>query len=396
MYRRKQLGFMQKENKDELELNTKRRLRILIAAGGTGGHLFPAVAVAEQLQKLTDNNIDIEFIGTTDRMESKLVPELGYHYHPIRISGYAGISIRSLVLPWRILNSLIRSRAILKVREIDGVVAAGAYISYPPALAASQLRVPYFLMESNVNPGKTNAKLAPNAEMIFTAFEESTNFYPPALASKLKYYGNPVRNFILHLPPKVEAQEKLELDKSKRTLLIMGGSLGARSINKAVEMNLNALSDVDLQIIWQTGNNYIVPPLLPNNIKQVNFISDMASAYAVADMILCRSGATTVAEICVAGKASILVPMPSASNNEQYQNAKVLADRNAAILVEDSMIAERIIPAIAEIAESDVRLTELAENALALAKPDAAEKVAQEILDYFYKRKPRYGFDSKF
>lgn len=387
---------MQKEKKDELELNTQRRLRILIAAGGTGGHLFPAVAVAEQLQKLTDNNIDIEFIGTTDRMESKLVPEMGYRYHPIRISGYAGISIRSLVLPWRILNSLIRSRAILKVREIDCVVAAGAYISYPPALAASQLRVPYFLMESNVNPGKTNAKLAPNAEMIFTAFEESTNFFPAELASKLKPYGNPVRNFILNLPPKVEAQEKLELEKDKHTLLIMGGSLGARSINRAVEMNLNALADVDLQIIWQTGNNYVVPPRLPNNIKQVNFISDMASAYAVADMILCRSGATTVAEICVAGKPSILVPMPSASNNEQYQNAKVLADRNAAILVEDSLIAERIIPAIAELAESETRLTELAENALALAKPDAAEKVAQEILDYFYKRKPRYGFDSKF
>jgi UDP-N-acetylglucosamine--N-acetylmuramyl-(pentapeptide) pyrophosphoryl-undecaprenol N-acetylglucosamine transferase len=368
-----------------MEINTNRKLNILMAAGGTGGHLFPAIAVAEQLKKLTDNNINIQFIGSHDRMESKLVPEMGYTYHSMKISGYAGISVRSLALPWRILNSVIKARAIIKVREIDAVIAAGAYISYPPGMAAIQLGVPLFLMESNVNPGKANAKLAPKAVRIFTAFEESEKYFEENQKEKLVPTGNPVRSFLLNLPAKDVAMENLELDKNKKTLLIMGGSLGARSINTVIDDNLKALGKLDWQIIWQTGSNYIVKNKIPDNIKQMAFINDMSSAYSAADFVVCRSGATTIAELMVVGKPSILIPMPSASNNEQYYNAKVLADRNAAILIEDSNIASELKERLSTTLGDNNLKTEMANNLKELAKPDAAERVAQNILDFFYK-----------
>lgn len=363
-----------------MELNTKTKLNILFAAGGTGGHLFPAIAVAEQLQKLTDNNIDLEFIGTKDRIESKIIPEMGFNYHAIPITGYSGVSLQSVALPWRIFTSVLKSRAIMKIREVDALICAGAYISFPPGVAAHQLGVPYFIMESNVNLGKTNEKLAPNASLIFTSFAESENYIQKELRDKIRNYGNPIRNFLLNLPDKNEAIQSFELEPNKRTVLIVGGSLGARSINNAVERSLHELAKLDFQFIWQTGKNFIAPANLPPNVIQTQFIKDMASAYAASDLVVSRSGATAVAEICVAGKPSILVPMPSASNNEQYFNAKALEDAKAAVLVDDSKIGDEFLTVMTDLAKDNTKLNQLSQAVKILAKPDAAERVAKEIL----------------
>lgn len=368
------------ESAKKQEAPKGRMYNILFAAGGTGGHLFPALAVAEQLKKLTDNNINIQFIGTKDRMESKIVPELGYKYHTMPIVGYMGANVKSLLLPWLIFESIVRARAVIKVHNIDAVVAAGAYISYPPGIAANQLRRPLFLMESNVNPGKTNAKLAANAELIFTAFGDSADFFKADLMEKLRPYGNPVRDFILDLPSVFESREKFGLQAQKKTVLIMGGSLGARSINMAVERYIHDFAKLDAQFLWQTGRNYTAPSSLPENIKQLQFIEDMGAAYSCADLVVCRSGATTVAELCVAGKPSVLVPMPSASNNEQEHNAKALQNAGGGILVKDSEISSRLLTIVDDLINDFAKLRTMTDAAIRIGKPDAAERVAKEIL----------------
>lgn len=362
-------------------INTKSKLNILFAAGGTGGHLFPAIAVAEQLQKLTDNNVNLVFIGTNDRIESKIIPEMGFEYHTMPITGFAGISLQSMALPWRVFKSVLKSRAVLKVHEIDALICAGAYISYPPGVAAHQLGIPFYIMESNVNLGKTNEKLAPNANLIFTSFTESEDYINEEDKDKIRNYGNPIRNFLLNLPDKDDALASFELEPNKRTVLIVGGSLGARSINIAVEKSLFELAKLDFQFIWQTGKNFVAPANLPNNVKQTQFINDMASAYSAADLVVSRSGATAVAEICVAGKPSILVPMPSASNNEQYFNAKAMEDAKAAVLVDDNKIGEEFLSVMVDLAKDNAKLNQLSQAVRILAKPDAAERVAKEILN---------------
>ncbi len=358
-----------------------KKIKILVAAGGTGGHLFPALAVVEQLELLAGERLAISFIGSPDRIESKVVPRLGYDYHKITVTGFAGLSFKSLKLPFSILKSLLYCRKLIDKENFDAVICAGAYLSYPPGLAASQKNLPLFVMESNVNPGKTNKLLAPKATLIFTAFAESKNYFPAALHDKLRAFGNPVRRSILELPAREEAIASFGLDADRKTVLIVGGSLGARSINEAVEANIGILSKSDYQIIWQTGKSYRLHGGLPVNIKQLQFIDDMNSAYAAADLVVSRSGATTIAELCAVGKPSVLVPLPSAATNEQAHNAKVPAGSGAAIIVNDSEISGKLIATIGSLIGDGQRLSEMSSAAKALGRPDAAWKCAEEILE---------------
>jgi len=361
--------------------NKQEPYKFLIAAGGTGGHFFPALAVAEQLKEQLNGNCEIIFIGTENRIESKKAPELGYRYYSMPITGFGGLSFKTLVLPLRVLNSIYKARSVIKINKIEAVICAGAYISYPPGIAASFFGIPLFLMESNVNPGKSNAALAKHSTHIYTAFEESRKYFPSKEQEKVRHFGNPVRDYILNLPDKDDAQGDLGLIPGKPTVLVMGGSLGAMSINRAVERELNRFGEQDYQILWQTGNNYEPPLKHPKNIVPTKFIDDMSAAYAAADLIVGRSGATSVAEICVAGKPSILVPMPSASNNEQFLNAKVLQEREAAILINDSDIETQLFDNVDNLMQnSDMRI-KMSRVARQLAKPDAAKRVAKDIIE---------------
>lgn len=357
--------------------------KFLIAAGGTGGHLFPALAVVEELIKQTNGTAEFVFIGSKDRIESKIVPALGYEYHTVSVKGIGSIvSIDTVMMPVRLLSSMRKSSKIISRKEIDAVIATGAYLSFPPGYAAHHKGIPLFLMESNVNPGKTIKMLSSSADLIFTSFEESKDYYNASDINKLRVTGNPVRGMISETRTKEEAREELMLDPEKDTVFIFGGSLGALSINKSIERNFDILRDIGYQFIWQTGNNYKPPSDVPPNIKVMQFIDNMGIAYTASDLVVSRSGATTIAELCVRGMPSILVPLPSASNKEQAKNAKVLEKKGAAMIVNNEETDSKLPALINELISDKAKLEKMSQNAASLAKPNAAKDCARMILEH--------------
>lgn len=357
-----------------------KNIRALIAAGGTGGHLFPALAVAEEFEKQTNKDFAAYFVGNPNRLESRIVPESGYEFHPIPITGFAGLfSAKTLTLPFKILQSVMITRGIVKKYKPDFVLCTGAYLSYPAGLTANQMRLPLVLMESNVFPGKTIRMLAAKADLIVTSFEETKKYFPVNLHSKIVCFGNPLRKMFENIPDQKSAREKFGLEPEKKTVLIFGGSLGARAINNAAFTAIERLADQNLQFIWQTGNDYQIKSVLPDNVHLLKFIDDMASAYAAADLIVCRSGATTAAELTYLSKPSILVPLPSASNNEQQSNAEVLEKHGAALMIDNSVIGEKLYDAISELINNNEKLDFMAIKAGELARPDAAERTVEKI-----------------
>lgn len=358
--------------------------RILVAAGGTGGHLFPAIAVVEQLEKLKENNFKAVFIGTNYRIESKVVPSLGYEYYSMPITGLTKLlSLNTLLLPFKILKSIAINRKIIRDLKPNAVLCTGAYISYPAGIAASKENIPLILMESNVNPGKTIKQLSDKASLIITAFEETKTYFNLSIHNKIKVVGNPIRNDILQNVEKEKVIKKFGLKHNKKTVLIFGGSLGAYSINKAVEKSLDYFIHNDIQLIWQIGNNFKPQTEVPDNIKIIEFIDDMASAYASADLVVSRSGATSVAEICVVAKPSILIPLETASNNEQMENAKIMQKYGASIIIRNNEIEDKLLNLIKNLINDKEKLNKMSEKSKELAKPNSAKNVAKILIDLF-------------
>ncbi len=357
-------------------------INVLIAAGGTGGHLFPALAVAGQLEKIAGSSVSFDFVGTGNRIEADKVPALGYRFHPMPIKPFAGLFyLQSYMLPLNILRSTSLCRRLIRERHTGVVICTGAYISYPAGRAAAKSGVPLVLMESNVNPGKTIKMLASKASMIVTSFEETASYFDADTAKKVVKLGNPVRGDILARPGREESLKKFNLDPGKKTLLIFGGSLGARSVNHAAESIVTSDAVHDWQVIWQTGKNYTPGFEPPPNVHVSKFIDDMAAAYSAADFVICRSGATTVAELCAAGKPSLLVPYPSASNNEQEANARVLEESGAAVMLKDSEAPAKALSIFTELAGNAEMLSAMGRQASELAEPDAALKTAEAIIE---------------
>lgn len=355
----------------------KNKLKILIGAGGTGGHLFPAIAVCEQLEELTENNCEFHFIGNTDKIEARVVPSCGYNFHPIKLQGLSK-SPKVLLLPFQMAKAIGQCRKIIEEHSIDAVVATGAYLSIPPAYAARLLQNPIFLLESNVNPGKAIKTLAKYATKIYTSFDESKNYFEKKYHNKIISTGNPIRKQFFNHISKEEARKKLNIPINKLCIFIFGGSLGALSINKTIEQNLNYFINKDYYVIWQTGKNYYYQSS-HNNIIVKDFIDDISYYYAAADLVICRSGATTIAELAIAGKPAVLVPLPSASNNEQYNNAKVLADAAAAEIILNDELQDKLLPTIETIFNSN-KLQTMTTNIKTFARPNAAKNVAEDIL----------------
>jgi len=358
----------------------KKKINLLFAAGGTGGHLFPATAVAQYLKNKYEDRVNCVFIGTENRIESTKVPKLGFDYHSMPITAFPGKNVNGLKYPITFMKSISSARKVIKQNDIDAVICTGAYISYPPGLAAKRMKRKLFLMESNVNPGKSILWLANNASKIYTSYAESSKFFDPAVINNIRCLGNPVRSDILNLPDKSVAYEKYGFDKEKKTIFIFGGSLGAQSINRVVEKNLQELELLDVNVIWQTGKNYVFPASVPNNVHITEFIDDMGGAYSVADIVIARSGATTVAELSVLGKPSILVPLPSAANNEQYQNARMLDESGAAILLKDSDIEVELMGNIKTLLQKNDVLSEMSDKVQMFAKPNAVSDIAEDII----------------
>ena len=356
--------------------------RVIIAGGGTGGHIFPAIAIANALRKI-DEKIEILFVGAKGKMEMEKVPQAGYKIEGVDIAGFNRSSlIKNIGLPYKLAKSFLMVRSIVKRFKPDAVIGVGGYSSFPVLRVAQAKRIPTFIHESNSFAGKSNMMLGKKATKIFTDTDGMEKFFPK---EKIMVTGNPVRKAITEaLVSRKEGIEFFSLEESKTTVLVVGGSLGAKSINEAIDKGLDELLVAGLQIIWQTGKPYAEKGKQRAAGKQgawVNeFITQMEYAYAAADIVVARAGAMTVAELCVAKKPVLFVPYPFAAEDHQTVNAMALIKKNAALMVKDTEAKQKLVFMTIELAKDKGKQEELETNISKLAITDADVKVAEEIL----------------
>jgi len=357
----------------------KKIYRFLFAGGGTGGHLFPAIAVAEKIRKKIPD-AEILFVGTRSKIEGTIVPRLGFRFKSIWIKGFARrISVENILFPVKLVVSIMQSLFINMNFKTRVAVGSGGYASGPAVYGAYLLGAKVILLEQNSYPGVTTRMLEKYAEEIHISFKDSEKYFKNKY--KLKLTGNPVREN-LGKADRIEALKSFGLAPSGKTVLVLGGSLGAASINEAVAASVNFFKEKDIQLIWQTGKNYYQKYRHLNSDRIIvrDFIEDMNMAYSASSLILARAGATTIAELLTLAIPAALVPSPNVAANHQYYNAKSLADQNAAILIEDHLLKDKLTGILNTILFDDKKLNELSENARRISRPDAAEIIAQSAI----------------
>lgn len=356
--------------------------RIVIAGGGTGGHIFPAIAIANALKKI-DESIEILFVGAKGKMEMEKVPQAGYKIEGLDIAGFNRSSlIKNIGLPFKLIKSFFQVRKIVNQHKPDAVVGVGGYSSFPVLRFAQAKGIPTFIHESNSFAGKSNIMLGKKATKIFTGTDGMEKFFPK---EKIMVTGNPVRLAIAQAGiSRSEGIKFFGLDENKKTVLIVGGSLGAKTINEAIDKHLDELLNAGLQLIWQTGKPYAATAKEHTAGKAsvwVNeFITQMEYAYAAADIVVARAGAMTVAELCVVKKPVLFVPYPFAAEDHQTANALQLVNRNAAMMIKDDEASDKLVPMTIELAKNESCQLEMKTNISALAVIDADKKIANEIL----------------
>lgn len=360
-------------------------VRIIISGGGTGGHVFPAIAIADALTSVRPG-VKILFVGAEGRMETEKVPAAGYPIKTLWISGLQRkLTFRNLLFPVKLIHSTLKARRIIKEFNPQAVVGVGGYASGPTVRAAAAMKIPTLIQEQNSYPGITNRMLASKVMKICVAYPEMEKYFP---ASKITLTGNPVRSDIIHSETKKEEALKFfGLDPSKPVVLVVGGSLGSFTINKSIHLSMKEISDAGLQLIWQTGKSYgetaraATLPFEGSGIRQFDFITRMDLAYAAADIVISRAGALAVSELCITGKPAILVPSPNVAEDHQTKNAMALKKRNAAEIVKDSEAEEKLCAEIISLSLDLDRQSELGKNIKLLAKPMAAEEIASLIME---------------
>ncbi|HWC54544.1 MAG TPA: undecaprenyldiphospho-muramoylpentapeptide beta-N-acetylglucosaminyltransferase [Chitinophagaceae bacterium] len=356
--------------------------KIIIAGGGTGGHIFPAIAIANALKK-KEPGIEILFVGAQGKMEMEKVPQAGYKIEGLNIAGFNRSSlIKNIGLPFKLVKSFFQVRSIIKRFKPDAVIGVGGYSSFPVLRVAQAKGIPTFIHESNSFAGKSNILLGKKANKVFVATDGMEKFFPK---NKIMITGNPVRTAISQsMITRTEGIKFFSLDENKKVVLVFGGSLGARSINEAIDKDLDKLLNAGLQLIWQTGKPYAAKAKEraagKKSIWVSEFIAQMEYAYAAADVVVSRSGAMTVAEICVAKKPVLFVPFPFAAEDHQTVNAMQLVKKSAALILKDSEAKEKLVTTIIDLAKDENKQNELKKNIAALAITDADQKVAEEIL----------------
>ena len=358
-------------------------MKIIIAGGGTGGHIFPALAIANALKKI-DSAIEILFVGANGKMEMEKVPEAGYKIEGLDIAGFNRSSlIKNVGLPFKLIKSFLQVRRIFKSFNPDAAVGVGGYSTYPVLRSAQSRNIPTFIHESNSLPGKSNMLLGKRATRIFVPSEGMDRYFP---AEKISITGNPVRNIFLQKIDKADALKFFGLDAAKKTVFVTGGSQGAKSINETINENIDAFKKNDLQLIWQTGKNYAATAAKAEeermNIWTNAFIDKMECAYAAADVVIARSGAMTIAEMCVVGKPAIFVPYPFSAEDHQVVNAKNLVDKNAALMLKDAEVKERLMPELLRLVNDKGLMEQLQNNVSKLGNTNADEVIAHEILNH--------------
>ncbi len=361
-------------------LNTP--LRVIISGGGTGGHIFPAVAIANELRRRHPDAV-ILFVGANGRMEMTRVPEAGYDIVGLDISGLQRrLTPQNLLFPVKVFRSVRKAGKLLEEFRPDAVVGVGGYASAPVLLAATSRHIPALIQEQNSYAGLVNKLLARRVGRICVAYEGMEKFFP---ADKIVLTGNPVRAEIA-AGNRAEALEFFGLDPAKKTLLVVGGSLGARTLNLATAAALERLRDAGVQLLWQTGKLYFpeaekrAAPYAAAGLHALEFVRRMDLAYAAADVVVSRAGALSVSELCLTGKASILVPSPNVAEDHQTKNALALAGKGAAVLIADEHAAARLYDEALRLLADPERQQQLQERVKELARPDATTAIVNELI----------------
>ncbi len=360
--------------------------KMIVSGGGTGGHIFPAIAIANAM-KAEFPDMDILFIGANGRMEMKRVPEAGYKIEGLDIYGLQRkITFKNLIenckLPFRLIKSNLKAKNIIKSFQPDVVVGVGGYASYSALNMAVKLGIPTLIHEANSYPGMANKKLGSKVDKICITYDSVAKYFPK---KKLVKTGNPIRKDILEMnADKSQAAQYFGLDSNKKTLAVIGGSLGAKTINQSVATFVEDLVKQDIQLVWQTGESYYNSlddkyKNLPG-IKVLPFVSRMDLLYTIADVVVSRAGALSLSELCTIGKPCILVPSPNVAEDHQTKNATVLADAGAAIMVADAEAKEKLATAVMSVLNDTEKQQTMRNNLLKMGQPDAAKIIAQEII----------------
>lgn len=354
--------------------------KFILSGGGTGGHIYPAVAIADEL-KSRYPDAEFLFVGASDRMEMEKVPQAGYKIEGLWISGIQRqLTLKNMAFPFKLISSLWRSRKIIKTFQPDAVVGTGGFASGPLLQMATSKGIPSLIQEQNSFPGITNKLLAKKVNTICVAYEGLEKFFPK---EKIKLTGNPIRKDLLQVKQKhVEGKDAFKLKHNKQTLLVLGGSLGARRINQLIESNIVFFEAQDIQVIWQCGKLYYDQYKQYNESKHVQvhaFLNQMDLAYAASDVIISRAGAISVSELCIVGKPVVFIPSPNVAEDHQTKNAQSVADKNAAILIREKDLETDFQNEFSELIKNENKQIELSNNIEALALVNATNAIVDEV-----------------
>lgn len=360
----------------------KEQPKFIISGGGTGGHIFPAIAIADTLKKKFPK-AEILFIGAKGRMEMDRVPKAGYPIEGLWISGLTK-DYRVLTLPLKLISSFSKAHRILKRFKPDAVIGVGGFASGPTLKVANWLGIPTVLQEQNSIPGKTNRNLGQRAKAICVAYPNMNRWFP---ADKIHLTGNPLRSNAVANASRVEAAEFFHLNPELPVALLVGGSQGSRDMNHGISAQLSAFKDKDIQFIWQTGKTYITQAQtevkalgLDDKVKPVAFIERMDLAYSLSDVVISRAGAMSISELALVQKPVIFVPLPSAAEDHQTKNARQLADVGAAIIVKNEKVKEELVPALFKLCSDKEKQASMKASIAQFARPNAAEDIVEQIV----------------
>jgi len=357
--------------------------KVIISGGGTGGHVYPAIAIANELKQ---SGVEILFVGAKHKLEMIKVPQAGYKIIGLPVQGLQRrLTYKNIFVFINLIKSIFKSKKIIKNFKPDVVVGVGGYASLPILYIAFKKKIPTLLQEQNSYAGMANKFLSKKAKKICVAYHNMEKYFPK---EKIVFTGNPIRKDLLDIQnKKQDAYKYFQLDQHKKTILVLGGSLGARTINESLPAMMKEIKErQDIQILWQTGKNYY--DTISKNVKESNytnlnikaFIDKMDYAYEIADLVISRAGALTISEICFMEKPCILVPSPNVSEDHQTKNAKALVEKNAALMVKDSEAKEKLIPLTFSLIEDSKKLIDLQENIKPLSVKTASQDIAKEIL----------------
>ena len=363
-----------------------KKLNVLISGGGTGGHIFPALSIANGIKERRPD-ANILFVGAENRMEMEKVPAAGYEIVGLPVSGFDRKNLlRNVKVVARLLKSMHMAKKILKDFRPDIAIGVGGYASGPMLKAAQKRGIPTLIQEQNSYAGVTNKLLAAKADAICVAYEGMDKFFP---ADKILLTGNPVRQNILNCPlTPQQARQKFGLDPDKRTILVVGGSLGARTVNRCIEAALDTIMATDgVQVIWQTGKGYdaqakaVMAEKKPQNVVQQAFVANMDEAYRAADLVVSRAGASSISELQLLGKAALLVPSPNVAEDHQTKNALALVDRGAAVMVRDADASQSLVGEALSLIADDARLASLSANISKMALRSAVADIVDRVME---------------